>query len=72
MLDKKTFSCEVVFTDTDRLKRRISFYGAGHYNYSKDNIARTPTAVRVPCSMVLEGVWLNLQFDIQSFIDRCF
>ena len=22
--------------------------------------------------MVLEGVWLNLQFDLVSFIDRCF
>jgi len=22
--------------------------------------------------MVLEGVWLNLQFDIQSFVVKCF
>ena len=27
---------------------------------------------RVPSSMILEGVWLNLQFDIQNFVECCF
>lgn len=27
---------------------------------------------RVPSGMILEGVWLNLQFDIQSFVESCF
>ena len=27
---------------------------------------------RIPCGMILEGVWLNLQFDLQSFVENCF
>jgi hypothetical protein len=31
-----------------------------------------PQNARVPCGMLLEGVWLNLMFDVQSFIMNCF
>ena len=27
---------------------------------------------RIPSGMILEGVWLNLQIDIQSFVENCF
>ena len=27
---------------------------------------------RIPSGMILEGVWLNLQFDLQSFVENCF
>ena len=27
---------------------------------------------RIPSAMILEGVWLNLQFDVQSFVETCF
>ncbi len=60
VLDKKSFSVDVVFSDTDKVKRRLNFYAATHFHYSKDNIARAVLNARVPCSMILEGVWLNL------------
>lgn len=72
ILDKKSFNLEIVFTDEAKQKRRVNFYGASHYAYSKDNIARAPLAARIPSSMILEGVWLNLQFDIASFVAKCF
>ena len=31
-----------------------------------------PLHARVPCAMVMEGMWMNLQFDINSFVDKCF
>lgn len=64
VLDKKSFNLEVVFTDTEKNKRRITFYGSNHYQYSKDNIVRSPLAARIPTSMILEGVWLNLMIDV--------
>ena len=27
---------------------------------------------RIPSAMILEGVWLNLQIDVQSYVDKCF
>ena len=27
---------------------------------------------RIPSGMILEGVWLNLQFDVESFVQNCF
>ena len=27
---------------------------------------------RIPSAMILEGVWLNMVFDIQSFVDNSF
>lgn len=27
---------------------------------------------RIPSGLILEGVWLNLQIDIQSFVEKCF
>jgi len=59
-LDKKSFHLEIVFTDTENVKRRIYFTGAMDFHYSKDNIVKAPSNVRVPTSMILEGVWLNL------------
>jgi hypothetical protein len=72
ILDKKSFNLEVMFTDTEGVKRRIHFNGSGDFIYSKENIIKGPNNVRVPSSMLLEGVWLNLQFDIQSFIQNTF
>ena len=72
ILDKKSFSLEIVFTDHERVKRRLLFSGATHFNYSKHNIAKAPLNARVPTNMLLEGVWLNLQFDIGTFIQNCF
>jgi type IV secretory pathway VirB9-like protein len=40
VMDKKTFHFEVTCTDTTRKKRRLIFYGAQYYLYSKDNIHR--------------------------------
>lgn len=42
------------------------------YIYSKDNIIRQPMHARVPCDLVREGEWLNLQIDVYSLIDSCF
>lgn len=64
ILDKKSFHFEVTFTDSELVKRRVYFSGASDYLYSKANIVKNPHNVRVPCSMILEGVWLNLSFDI--------
>jgi hypothetical protein len=50
----------------------LYFSGATHFNYSKNNIAKAPLNARIPCSMLLEGVWLNLQLDVLSFIHNCF
>lgn len=72
ILDKKGFSLEVAFTDTDKVKRRLYFSGATHFNYSKNNIAKAPLNARIPTSMLLEGVWLNLSFDIMTFIQNSF
>lgn len=63
---------EVAFSNREGQKRRVIFSGSQHYQYSKDNIARHPTHVRVPIGQVLEGVWLNLQLNIQSFVELCF
>ena len=72
LLDKKSFQLEVLFTDTSGVKRRIYYSGATHFTYSKNNIHKAPLNARIPSSMLLEGVWLNLQFDILSFITNCF
>ena len=72
LLDKKSFHLEITFTDTELVKRRIYFSGASDYHYSKENIIKNPLNVRVPTSMLLEGVWLTLSFDIQSFIQNTF
>ena len=60
VLDRKTFHFEVVFTDMERKRRRLIFYSAQFYQYSKDNIHRMPLHARVPCGMVMEGMWMNL------------
>ena len=60
ILDKRSFSLEITFTDTQKVKRRLMFSGATHFCYSKQNIAKAPLNARIPCSMLLEGVWLNL------------
>ena len=72
VLDKKTFHFEVVFTDQDKKRRRLIFYAAQFYTYNKDNIHRMPLHARIPCAMVMEGMWMNLQFDINSFVEKCF
>ena len=72
VLDKKQFHVEVTFSDTDRQKKRLIFYSGAQYAYSKDNISRQPMHARIPSGMILEGVWLNLQFDLQSFVENCF
>jgi hypothetical protein len=72
ILNKKQFHFEVAFTDTLGSKKRLIFYGAIPFAYTKDNIARQPLHARIPSNMILEGVWLNLQFDIASFVGRCF
>ena len=51
---------EIAFTDQEKVKRRLYFSGAQHFNYSKNNIAKAPLNARIPCSLLLEGVWLNL------------
>ena len=72
ILNKKQFHFEDSFTDTLGHKRRLIFYGAIPYAYTKDNIAKQPLHARIPSNMILEGVWLNLQFDIASFVNACF
>jgi hypothetical protein len=64
VLDKKQFHVEVTFSDQDKHKKRLIFYSGAAYAYSKDNISRQPMHARIPSGIILEGVWLNLQFDI--------
>eukprot|EP00347_Sterkiella_histriomuscorum_P023813 403333301 len=71
--DKKLFNLEVTVTDQQKIKRRLIFTTGSSYSYSKDNIIKQPLHARIPFGdMLKEGVWLNLQFDIQSFVDTCF
>jgi Protein of unknown function (DUF667) len=72
ILNKKQFHMEIGFTDTTGNKKRLVFYGSIPYAYTRDNIARSPMHARIPSNMVLEGVWLNLQFDMTSFVAKCF
>ena len=72
VLNKKEFHVEVTFSDQDKQKKRLIFFSGQQYAYSKDNITRTPMHARIPSAMILEGVWLNLQFDVQSFVETCF
>ena len=72
VLNKKEFHVEVTFSDQDKQKKRLTFFSGQQYAYSKDNITRTPMHARIPSAMILEGVWLNLQFDVQSFVETCF
>ena len=64
VLNKQQFHVEVTFSDQNKQKKRLIFYSGTQYAYSKDNISRQPMHARIPTGMVLEGVWLNLQFDI--------
>lgn len=72
ILDKTSFTLEIGFTDENKNKRRLHFFAAQHYCYSRDNIAQSAQAARIPTGLLLENVWLNLQFDLVSFIDQCF
>jgi hypothetical protein len=60
ILDKKQFHVEIGFSDAQKSKKRLIFYGATAYAYTKDNISRQPLHARIPSAMLLEGVWLNL------------
>lgn len=62
----------MAFLDEDKKRRRLIFYGAQFYSYSKDNIHRMQLHARVPCAYIMEGLWMNLQFDLQSFVEKCF
>ena len=72
VLHKAQFHVEVTFSDYDKQKKRLIFYGGSQYAYSKDNIQRQHMHCRIPSGMILEGVWLNLQFDLESFVENCF
>ena len=72
VLDKKSFHFEVAFSDELKKRRRLIFYGAQFYSYEKDNIHRMQLHARVPSAYIMEGLWMNLQFDLQSFIEKCF
>jgi hypothetical protein len=72
VLDKQNFHFEVGFSDTNGKRRRLIFYGSQYYVYSKDNIHRMQLHARIPCALIMEGMWMNLQFDIASFVDKCF
>lgn len=72
ILNKLNFHFEVLLSDANRNRRRIVFYGAQPYNYEKDNIYRESFHARVPCGYIVEGIWMNLQFDVQSFAEKCF
>jgi hypothetical protein len=72
ILNKKQFHMEIAFSDQTGNKKRLVFYGSTPYAYSRDNIAKQPMHARIPSNMILEGVWLNLQFDISSFVGKCF
>ena len=72
VLNKKEFHVEVTFSDQDKAKKRLVFFSGSQYAYSKDNISRQPMHARIPSGMILEGVWLNLQIDVLSFVDSCF
>jgi hypothetical protein len=67
VLHKASFNLEVAYTCTKGFKRRVIFYGGAPYVYQKDNIHRHPLHCRVPSALIVENMWLNLQFDILSF-----
>jgi len=71
ILNKAQFHFEVAITDTNGRKKRLIWYGATPYAYTKSNLTKQPMYTRIPSNMVLEGVWLNLQFDIPSFVEKC-
>ena len=72
VLNKQTFHIEVMFTDQDNKKKRLILYASQFYNYGKDNIHRFPLHARIPCGMIMEGMWMNLQIDLRSFVNGCF
>ena len=72
VLDKQSFHFEVAFSDAEKQRRRLIFYSSQFYTYSKDNIHRMPLHARIPCGMIMEGMWMNLQFDLLSFVEKCF
>lgn len=72
MLNKVQFHVEVTFSDYDKQKKRLIFYGGAQYAFSKDNIQRQLLHARIPAGMILEGVWLNLQIDLESFVETCY
>lgn len=71
-MNKAQFHVEVTFSDHERQKKRLIFYSGAQYTYAKDNIQKSHIHARIPSGMILEGVWLNLQLDLQSFIENCF
>ena len=60
VLDKQSFHFEVAFTDQLGKRRRLIFYGSQYYTYTKDNIHRMQLHARVPCALIMEGMWMNL------------
>jgi hypothetical protein len=73
VVNKKSFHIEVMVgtgSDSDKQKKRLVFYASQPYVYSRDNILRQVSQARIPSAQILEGVWLNFQIDIKSFVEK--
>lgn len=61
----KTFTVEIAFIDHSNTKRRLVF------SQSRE-IVRNPLHVRLPSTLFKRDTWVNLCFDVVSFVQVCF
>jgi Protein of unknown function (DUF667) len=62
--EKKVFHLELTVTDTHKTKRRLFLNAGQSYHPHKDNIAKQQLHARIPCDLIRENIWLNLQIDV--------
>ena len=58
----------IFFSGHDGVRRRLTFNGLNPYSYTLDNLVKSPLHLKVPCGIIQEDQWLNLQFDLKSFV----
>jgi len=71
ILDKRYFSIEIAFTDLQGTKRRLYFHNGTHVHECAA-VTVQPLHARIEHDLLVEGKWLNLQIDVQSFIEPLF
>jgi len=71
VLDKRYFSLEIAVTDMEGTKRRLYFHN-GTQVHECAAVTVQPLHAKIEHDLVVEGEWLNLQIDVQSFVEPCF
>lgn len=66
LFSPKSFSVEIAISDTTKTKRRLMFSSC-----TKDVVVN-PLHCRIPMGKIPIGEWVNLSFDILSFVSECF